>query len=524
MSNRLDWAATICGVVFLVVAAGILAVSQYDIATGTNVAGKVVSIHCPGGTNCIPTIEFTSPDGALHHVNGPSGGNATTFEVGDEWTEVLIPNGDPSGAFVRNDPHMGKALAVLLAILGAALLGVGWAGLVELPEAEESGLMAWWIAGALGVVGGTVALALNWTYLRGETFVPMALITAAAGGSALGRVGHRTGRGWVARLSAVMFFIAVGFGLSLVVPVPWRDALLASAPLAVAISLPAQSRLWPSIDLALADRGERAAKRERLQRALVRHDPPEEMIVRVDAVEDSVARLTWRHERGEETLRTSSPLLARVQSTGPWYLIVAPRIEQRPVPTTSDYRTTALEPWLTHLSVASDLGADLDRALRVEPRAPLSVTTWLVPFVLWAVVLLGVGALLRDRWPALSGAPIPPTGLVERLDAQVVRTGRVEEVAGWPSVKTDAPCTVTLEPAHGSGQTCHVSVVCGTSDLYPGEGQGYTRCLSSASGAIVGEDTNLMDGDPAIRVDTRVKKVIVRAHGVSDQRVTIALD
>jgi hypothetical protein len=74
-----------------------------------------------------------------------------------------------------------------------------------------------------------------------------------------------------------------------------------------------------------------------------------------------------------------------------------------------------------------------------------------------------------------------------------------------------------------SPQTCHVELRCGGTEIYPGSGA-YTRCLSSAPGGVVGEDTSMDDGDPAMRIDTRSGRVVVRARGgIRDRSVTVEL-
>jgi hypothetical protein len=191
-------------------------------------------------------------------------------------------------------------------------------------------------------------------------------------------------------------------------------------------------------------------------------------------------------------------------------------VEKRAAPAGSGYREQAQEEWIVSALEAEPLGADLDLALRGGLVTATPAWWFFLPLLVSLLACVLGGVLLMDRTPPLSGEPIPATGLVEGLDAPLSRTARITEVAEWPG-------RVVVEPTHRSQQTCHIEVICGGTEIYPGSG-GYTRCLSSAAGAVVGEDTSMDDGDPAIRLDTRSGRVVVRARGgVSDRSVTIGL-
>jgi hypothetical protein len=446
------------------------------------------------------------------------------MEAGDEWTSVLVPRGDPEGAIVRGEPAPTSLFAALLAIFGSVLLGLGWTGLSSIPEEEASGAR-WphWTTGAVGALGCALAFVLGWSHLVGAVAAPMFFATVGGTAAALGRLGARgyPGRSWLVLIARLLFLMALALVLGFVVPTPWRGALIACAPFAVTLTLPLQARLWPAIELALDDRAQRADRRARLRRAM--QGLGSEMIVRVDSVDSHTACVTRRCDDGDVSLRAASGVLARARTDkGPWYLLVGPVIEQRPSPSGGDYRTATHEVWIASVDRAEGLGADIDRALRVDATASVRIVECLAVALACVAIPLVGAVMLRDAWPPMTGDPIPPTGLVERLDVAVVRMGRVEEVVGWSGVSAGASCVVHVEPTHRTGQTCHLRVDCGTLELYPGNGAGYARCVSSAVGAVVGEDTSMTDGDPAVRVDTRTGKVVVRRS--SEARISIALD
>ena len=525
MGRGLDWSLTVGAAALVVAAAGMLAWQHASDASALHVAGRVVDLDCGAvPTACRPIVEFRAPDGSPLRVRGREVQGATTYEVGDEWIAVLY-HPDTGVATLGYEESPLSIVAVLLALVGSASLGFGWTGLSGLLRAERRSTWPRAMAASFGVVGCVTCYGLvGWRYIDGSTAIGMAFVTAASVAPALIRLGQRSHYDgfWSALpaygLAIVALVAAVGL---LVLPASLRGGLLASAPFACTVTLPLQVRLWPSMERWLAGRRERARFRARLRGALDAAAGAREIIVRVDSLDlaERTASVV-RSAGGGAALPLNASLDAFVGSLvedGCWYLLVDPVVEQRVRPASGGYREVAHESWIVTAQKAEALGADLERALRGDPGADAPALLFLVPLlVCFAVSALG-SYVLTDRTPALSRGPIPAAGLVEGLDRPLSLSGRIAEVSEWPGLQAGDPCTVVVEPTGRSDQTCHVQVSCAGSEIYPGSG-GYLRCLSSASGAIVGEDTSMTDGDPAMRIDTRSGRVVVRVSGGANGR------
>lgn len=533
MSSRGETALIVLGAGLLATAGGLVGLEAVRLSSSVQVAGRVASLNCAGADNCAPVVEYTMLDGERYHLQGAGVGFAGTFEAGDEWIPIVYLRGDPGSARFRDAESTESILAVLAALLGSVLLGLGWTGRVTLPSGENPRGVTWrrGVAAVVGLASCIGAYVVGWHDVEGSTTVAFAFVTAAYVIPALVRLGQRAYLQvrWLTLCAYGLVTLALVMWLGLLaLPDAWLPGLMACAPFAIAVTIPLQARVWPAVEVALQERRMRADRRARLRRAIEDGDRAGDMIVRIETfeAEDRTAEVVRRGPSGDTSLRaTWSAFPGVMMQDGTWYLLVEPRVEKRPKRDGGAYRELEHEDWIASCVQCEALGTDLERALRVEPREPMRA--WLYPVPL--LVCLG-GALLGgwafvDRTPPMSGEPIPATGLVEGLDVAVSRTGRVEEVTAWPGLAVDDPCRVLVEPTHRSSQTCSIEIHCGGgTDVYPAGSGGYTRCLTSASGELVAEDTSMDDGDPAMRIDTRTGKVLVRARGgVNDWSVTIAL-
>lgn len=532
VSRGLDWTATVSGAALMVSAAGMVAWQDARDAATVHVAGQVVALDCEhASASCFPIVEFTAPDGVARRTRGVEERSAATFEVGAEWIPVFY-HSDTGVATLRGETSPLAAIAVLAMLIGSGLLGWGWSGLVDSPRVEPA---AWWprgVAGVLGVAGCVVAYGVvGWAYLGASTAVPMALVFAASIGPAAIRLGQRAddARLWPPLVSYGLAILGLVAAVGVLVsPVSLREGLLASAPFAAALTLPLQARLWPAMERWRRAREEVLDRRARLSRALTAAEGATEIVVRIDSwdFDTRMAKIVRRGPDGDFPPMEASlnAFVGALVEAGGWYLLAEPIIEQRAKPTSGGYREVELEDVLTTAQRAEALGPDLERGARGELSGDPPAWLFPVPLVVCVAGSVLGGVVLADAAPPLSGRPIPATGLVEKLDFALVRVGQVAESTAWPGLEVGYPCSVRVEPTGRSQQTCHVAVSCGGLDVYPGGSGGYTRCISSRSGAIVGEDTSMDDGDPAIRLDTRIDRVVVRARaGVRDRSVTIAL-
>ena len=509
MSRRSNPPFSAAGIGLVTIALCLLTWQQFYLASSVRVMGRVVDTRCSPA--CRPVIAFQGPDGVERQMNGQFGGTATTFEMNEEWMEVLVPSHNPGDASVPAELPTEYGLELGLLVAGLAIICFLWAGRVELPVPHSAA--PWGVRGAAALVGGAGLAVGHWVAPVRDawTFGCMAVAAVVVAVPVVYR--FIRSRGDAAPQPAALCYTLGSMGLiaglgTLVVPSAMRPGLLACAPLAVIVTLPLQFRLWPTVERALVERAERAKRRRRLEAAMVSTGPKPkpEIIVRVQAVQDTHLELLRRVDGADEALWALPDAFgSRPAVVDEWFLVVGPVFDERPSPTGGGYRTAALTAWLVQSADIERLGPDIDRALAEQTDTPFPARVLAVSTLGGLALAVAGGWALVDRLPPLSGPPLPPTALLASFEHPRSLAGVVASVEGWPGPQAGDACTVTVSPA-SSDHNCSLSISCAGHQVYGGGTKGFTRCLTSAQGDLLAHDTSYKEGDPSLRLDTRTAK------------------